>query len=92
MRRAALAWLVGLAALGIAWCAARTAAITAITLSDDRGETVSLARRATRIVTLSPHLAEIAFAAGAGDSIVGVSARTVREDLERARAAQGSHG
>lgn len=31
---------------------------------------------ASRVVTLAPHLAEIAFAAGAGSSIVGVSAYT----------------
>ena len=72
MRRAA--WVL-LAALGVAWCATSTAAITPITMSDDRGKTVLLARPATRIVTLSPHLAEIAFAAGAGASLVGVSAR-----------------
>ena len=82
MRRVALAWLGGLAALAtvtIAWCAAGTPAITPITpitLGDDRGKTVSLAKPATRIVTLAPHLAEIAFAAGAGASLVGVSARS----------------
>lgn len=84
MRRVAL---VLLAALGVAWCATGTAAITPITpitMSDDRGKTVSLARPATRIVTLSPHLAEIAFAAGAGASLVGVSARSdFPEDARR---------
>ena len=79
--------LVLLAALGVAWCATGTAAITPITpitMSDDRGKTVSLARPATRIVTLSPHLAEIAFAAGAGASLVGVSARSdFPEDARR---------
>lgn len=74
MRRAVLAVV---AALGVAWCAAvAIARPTPITLSDDRGKTVSLARPATRIVTLSPHLAEIVFAAGAGASLVGVSARS----------------
>lgn len=84
MRRVALASLVGLAALAMAWCAAGTAAITPITMSDDRGKTVSLASPASRIVTLSPHLAEIVFAAGAGASLVGVSARSdFPEDVQR---------
>ncbi len=45
----------------------------AIELPDDRGGVVSLEAPAHRIVTLAPHLAEIAFAAGAGDRVVGVS-------------------
>jgi iron complex transport system substrate-binding protein len=45
----------------------------AIALHDDRGATIVLAAPAQRIVTLSPHLAEIAFAAGAGDRVVGVA-------------------
>lgn len=79
MRRVALALLVGLAAPTMAWCAtgaAATAPSAPIALRDDRGRTVSLAKPATRIVTLSPHLAEIVFAAGAGASVVGVSARS----------------
>lgn len=79
--------LVLLAALGVAWRAAGAAAITpntAISVTDDRGRPVSLARPATRIVTLSPHLAEIAYAAGAGSSLVGVSARSdFPEDVRR---------
>jgi iron complex transport system substrate-binding protein len=40
---------------------------------DDRGVVISLARPAERVVTLAPHLAEIAFAAGVGTKLVGVS-------------------
>jgi len=42
-------------------------------LRDDRGMTLSLQRPAERIVTLAPHLAEIAYFAGAGTKLVGVS-------------------
>jgi iron complex transport system substrate-binding protein len=62
-----------LALLGVAWSASACAALT---LTDDRGRTVSLERPAARIVTLAPHLAELVFAAGAGDRLVGVSARS----------------
>ena len=44
-----------------------------IRVTDDRGREIVLARPATRIVTLAPHLTEIAFAAGAGGGVVGVS-------------------
>jgi iron complex transport system substrate-binding protein len=40
---------------------------------DDAGHTVSLAAPARRIVTLAPHLTELAFAAGAGDRVAAVS-------------------
>jgi iron complex transport system substrate-binding protein len=39
---------------------------------DDRGVSVTLAARPARIVALSPHLAEIVYAAGAGDRLVAV--------------------
>ena len=68
--------MLWLAALGVAWCSTGAAAGTPMTLIDDRGKSVSLARPSERIVTLAPHLAEIAFAAGAGASLVGVSARS----------------
>lgn len=49
------------------------AAVLAATVVDDRGQTVTLAQPPARIVTLAPHLAEVAAAAGAGDRLVGVS-------------------
>jgi iron complex transport system substrate-binding protein len=52
------------------------AAAADIRVIDDRGRELVLERPAARIVTLSPHLAEIAFAAGAGAKVVGVSAYT----------------
>ncbi len=45
----------------------------ALQATDDRGVTISLVRPAWRVVTLAPHLAEIAFAAGAGAKLAGVS-------------------
>lgn len=42
-------------------------------LTDDRGMTVRLATPAARIVTLAPHLAEIVFASGAGEKLVGAA-------------------
>jgi len=45
----------------------------ALQAGDDRGVTISLEQPAQRIVSLAPHLAEIAFAAGAGAKVLGVS-------------------
>jgi iron complex transport system substrate-binding protein len=44
-----------------------------IRLADDRGRMIRLDHPAERIATLAPHLAELAFAAGAGGRVVGVS-------------------
>jgi iron complex transport system substrate-binding protein len=44
-----------------------------LSLADDRGKTIVLGAPAQRIVTLAPHLTEIAFAAGAGGRVVGVA-------------------
>lgn len=65
MIRALVAAALALAAHGVA---------AQIALRDDRGVEVVLAAPAARIVALAPHLAEIAFAAGAGAKLVGVSA------------------
>jgi iron complex transport system substrate-binding protein len=45
----------------------------ALQANDDRGVTISLGRPPERVVALAPHLAEIAFAAGAGAKVAGVS-------------------
>jgi len=59
--------------LAFALAAGVAASAHALQLKDDRGVTVSLERPAQRIVSLAPHLAEIAFAAGAGGRLAGVS-------------------
>jgi iron complex transport system substrate-binding protein len=58
-------WIVLLA------CHAVFSAKAAISLQDDAGVTVTLAQPAQRIVSLSPHVTELLFAAGAGGLIVG---------------------
>ena len=50
---------------------------------DDRGAVLTLERPVQRIVSLAPHLAEIAFAAGAGAKLVGVSAFSNTPDEAR---------
>ncbi len=49
------------------------AAAWAVQAVDGRGVTVSLAQPAQRIITLTPHLTELAFAAGAGAHLAGVA-------------------
>jgi iron complex transport system substrate-binding protein len=60
-------------AITIAVFAAVSAGAHALQATDDRGVTISLGQPVERIVTLAPHLAEIAFAAGAGGKLAGVS-------------------
>lgn len=61
MRYLLLALLVG------ASCAANAA----ITVVDDAGKTVTLARPAQRIISMSPHVTELLYLAGGGSRIVG---------------------
>lgn len=44
-----------------------------VSIVDDRGRKITLAAPAQRIVALAPHLAELAFDAGAGRRLVGVA-------------------
>jgi iron complex transport system substrate-binding protein len=69
-RVAALRLAALLAALGGFPCASPV--VSAAPLIDDRGITVELPSRPTRIIALSPHLAELAFAAGAGSQLAAV--------------------
>lgn len=48
------------------------ASIAPLALRDDRGVAVDVSLNPVRIVALSPHLAEIVFAAGAGDKLAAV--------------------
>jgi iron complex transport system substrate-binding protein len=63
-------------AVAIAIAVSTSVGAHALQVRDDRGVTVTLERPAERIVTLAPHLAEIAFAAGAGAKLIGVSTFT----------------
>ena len=54
-------------------CAITSLRAEPIVLVDDRGVTVRLAAPATRVITLAPHLTEIAYAAGAGQKLIGVA-------------------
>jgi len=49
-----------------------SSATAAVSVVDDAGRTVTLARPAQRIVSLAPHATELLFAAGAGKAVVGV--------------------
>jgi iron complex transport system substrate-binding protein len=53
---------------------ATSSAAASITVTDDLGRNVELTRPAARIVALAPFLTELAFSAGVGDRVVGVSA------------------
>jgi iron complex transport system substrate-binding protein len=55
--------------LALAACA--PTALADIAVRDDSGAEVRLKEPAQRIVSLSPHITEILFAAGAGDRILG---------------------
>lgn len=67
MRHVLLVLLAGLSS-------AASAATAAASVRDDQGFTLQIEKPAQRIVTLAPSLAELAFTAGAGGRVVGVSA------------------
>jgi iron complex transport system substrate-binding protein len=58
--------------LAFAFAALCSAGALARELTDDRGASIAWSARPQRIVALSPHLVEIAYAAGAGDRLAAV--------------------
>ncbi|MEO8345695.1 MAG: cobalamin-binding protein [Betaproteobacteria bacterium] len=70
--KCAHAALVGLAACAMIVCAHPI--LAEVTVTDDAGTAVTLARPAQRIVSLAPHATELLFVAGAGRQVVGVVA------------------
>ncbi|MPQ60480.1 cobalamin-binding protein [Duganella sp. FT27W] len=64
MKRITSLALLSLAAISIT-------ANAAITVRDDDGNVITLAKPAQRIVAMSPHVTELLFAAGGGERIVG---------------------
>jgi len=63
-----------------------------VTVVDDAGGRIVLDHPARRIVSLAPHITELLFAAGAGPSVVGVSAFSdvPKQALELPRVSSGS--
>ncbi len=64
-------WRFGIAVVALV-CA--LVARAAVSVRDDAGAEITLARPATRIISLAPHATELLFAAGAGERVVGVVA------------------
>jgi iron complex transport system substrate-binding protein len=61
-----------LAAALAATLLAPVCARAAITVRDDDGQEVTLAKPAQRVISLAPHITELLFAAGGGSHVVGV--------------------
>jgi iron complex transport system substrate-binding protein len=55
----------------LALLACCTAAHAAISVTDDAGKRVTLARPAQRVISMAPHVTELLFAAGGGARVVG---------------------
>lgn len=75
IRRGVLALLV-LPLLSCASSGIAAAADIPLNLTDDRGRSIHLEHSARRIISLSPSITELVYAAGAGDRLVGVSSRS----------------
>lgn len=76
--------------LGVALLASSTGSSGAeLALVDDRGQALALEAPARRIVTLAPSLAEMVFAAGAGERLVAVGSYSDYPEAVRALPAVG---
>jgi iron complex transport system substrate-binding protein len=58
-------------AIAVALLALAGGAHAAITVKDDAGHSVTLARPAQRVIAMAPHITELLFAAGGGERVVG---------------------
>jgi iron complex transport system substrate-binding protein len=67
MKAAATTMRAGLLALACLPLAAH-----AVTVKDDAGNSVTLARPAQRVISMAPHITELLFAAGGGERVAGV--------------------
>ncbi len=70
-RRGALAHCLLAAALAVVGITGGAAVAAEITLTDDSGRKLTLRQPAQRIISLTPHMTELLFAAGAGGQVVG---------------------
>lgn len=59
--------------VGLLWMGLVSTGLAEIALEDALGRTLLLEKPATRIVSLAPHMTEVAFAAGAGEKLIGVA-------------------
>ncbi|GJI91764.1 cobalamin-binding protein [Duganella hordei] len=65
-------FLLAAIAAGMLALASTPAAASTITVRDDAGNSVTLAKPAQRIISMAPHITELLFAAGGGDRVAGV--------------------
>lgn len=75
---------------GILLLLVATFASAEVTVRDDYGNLVRLSRPATRVVSLSPHLTELLYAAGAGSHLVGALEHSDYPEAARALPRVGS--
>jgi iron complex transport system substrate-binding protein len=66
-------------------------AVAEVSVRDDEGVTVRLARPAQRIVTLAPHLVETLYAAGAGEQLVGTVEFSTYPEAAKKKARVGGY-
>jgi iron complex transport system substrate-binding protein len=77
--------------LALALALLHGAAGAAVTVTDDSGRQVTLARPAQRIISMSPHVTELLFAAGGGARVVGVMNFSDYPEAAKAIALVGSN-
>lgn len=77
--------------MALLWLCLAAPALSAIEVEDALGRTLVLERPATRVVSLAPHMTEVAFAAGAGKRLVGAVAYSDYPEAAKAIPRVGSY-